>query len=507
MDTLTPSPPSSAVDAPLAKAEWRPWPGPQNEFLEVWKLAYEGLFGGAKGPGKTDCLIMEATRQVTHPRYRAMILRRTFPQLQEIMDRMARWYPSVGGTWHGSERRWAFPNPNKPIAMAGGATTEPAMGGAIGVSQLQHEGDKYNHQGREYHYLGFDQLEQFTETQYLYMLAQQRHAVPGLYVYVRGTANPGGVGHGWVKRRFIDPGPRNYVHDPESRTTRVFIPATLDDNPSLLVNDPGYEHRLRLLGPALFKAFRYGDWDRFEGQFFTMWDPRIHVIEPVPLHPAWRRFATLDYGYSAPSSVGWHAIDDANRLIRYRELYQERLTYEELALAILDRTPCKTEPIGYLVADPAIWSDIAHHKGELRGEAGAEIMQKVFNAHSARCGCTPIRIIKADNDRINGWMRVRERLTAGNQRNGLVVFSTCRALIRTLPEAIHDELNPEDVDTTGEDHAIDELRYGCMSRPAASEEPPPLPSTSQTHWGKVRKDLARVTSPRDADQLVDPLLV
>jgi hypothetical protein len=502
MATVTEAPPAERERA--SQPVWQPFPGAQTDFLDVWKMAYEVLFGGSKGPGKTDCLVMEASRQVTHPRYRAVIFRRTYKQLQEIMDRMQRWYPLIGGYWRGTESRWVFPNTDKAIPNSGQVSANPAMSGAIGVSHMQHEGDKYNHQGREYHFLGFDQVEQFTETQYLYLLAQQRRAVPDLYVYARSTANPGGVGHGWVKRRFINLGPNNYFHDQESGTTRVFIPATMDDNPALMKNDPGYEHRLRLLGDTLFRAFRYGDWDVFEGQFFNMWRAEMHVISPFSIPKDWFQFMSLDYGYSAPSSIGWWAVDEVGRLVRHRELYKDRLTYTDLAHAILNRMTHEEILLQkYLVADPAIWSDIAHHKGEVRGETGYDIMQKVFNdyaaAHGGDAQGNPLKIIKADNDRINGWIRMRERLTSGNGPGGMVSFETCVAFNRTIPECIHDEKRPEDLDTDGEDHPADEGRYACMSRPQTAELPPPLQTAKTKFWDRVRKDRSRRGQAINAD--------
>lgn len=451
------------------------------DFLQLWKGVYEALFGGTKGPGKTDCLIMEATRQITNPNYHALLIRRTFKQLQEIMDRAQIWYPSLGGEWNGQSSRWTFKN-----------------GSRITMGHCHHEGSKYNYQGHEYHFMGFDQLEQFTQSQYLYLLAQQRTSDPSLYCYVRSTANPGGVGHGWVKRRFIDLGDRQLHIDTKSKSTRMFVYSSLDENPSLMVNDPTYVDRLALGGDAQYRAFRFGDWDSFEGQFFTMWRREQHVILPFSMPQQWKRAISLDYGYSAPSSVHWWATDPNNRSIAYKELYQERLTYSDLAGEILERTDCKREKIGYLVADPAIWSDISHHKGEMRGETGYEVMQKIFNEHSAHCGCDPIRIIKADNDRVNGWIRMREMLAVGQDGiPGVQAFSNCVNLIRTLPEQIHDETRVEDLNTNGEDHAVDDVRYFLMSRPVAADKPPPLPTETTIFWDKVRTDQKRAAMPKD----------
>jgi hypothetical protein len=454
-----------------ATSRWKAHPGPQTAFLQTGaKSAYECLFGGSKGPGKTDCLIMEATRQVRNARYHGLLLRRTYPQLQEIIDRTQRWYPSIGGHWESQRHRWVF-----------------GTGAMITLGHCQYEASKYNYQGHEYHYIGFDQLEQFTETQYLYLLAQQRTTVPELCCYVRATANPGGIGHGWVRRRFVDLRPSEVYHDSESHTTRMFIPSTLEDNPSLMEVDPGYEDRLRLGGETQYRAFRHGDWDSFAGQYFTGWKRDVHVVEPYALPDTWQRFISMDYGYASPSAVYWWGVDYDDRMIGYRELYVERLTYTDLAHEIQRRTPCKVERIKYLTADPAIWSDISHHRGDLRGETGYEMMQRVFDAHVSRCGCSGIRVIKADNDRVNGWIRLRERIAAVKVQ----VFANCTNLVRTLPEQIHDERDTEDLDTTGEDHAVDSVRYACMSRPVSSERPVVVKSGTERFWEQVRRENAR----------------
>jgi hypothetical protein len=315
---------------------------------------------------------------------------------------------------------------------------------------MQHEDDKYSYQGHEFHFIGFDQLEQFTETQYLFMIAQIRSSSPSLRTYVRSTANPGGIGHGWVKRRFITgKEPRKIYYD-EFGNTRQFIPATVFDNPTLLKGDPDYVNRLRALPYKERKALLEGNWDSFEGQFFDMWDPLIHVIEPFEIPKSWKRLISIDYGYTSPSAVLFWAVDNDDRMILYREIYEERLVYSQLANRILSILE-PDEIIAYAVADPSIWGDRPHHVGETRGESGAETMQKILGQR--------VRLIKGDNRRVIGWNRMRERLKPymgedGKLTAGMLVFSTCKNFIRTVPELIHDSVNPEDLDTSGEDHCL-----------------------------------------------------
>lgn len=209
--------------------EWYPHPGPQAEFCSRGEL--EVMFGGAAGPGKTDCLIMDATRYVEVPQYRAVIFRRTFPQLQEIIDRCWRWYPRIGGEYRAGEHRWHWPS---------GATVQ--------LSHMQHEDNRYDHQGKEYHWAGFDELTQFLESQYLYILSRIRVPPPGVSLSVRSTTNPGGIGHVWVKRRFVDVAPplETYI-DPATGQSRCFVPAKIYDNPTLMERDPLYIKRLEAL--------------------------------------------------------------------------------------------------------------------------------------------------------------------------------------------------------------------------------------------------------------------
>lgn len=448
---------------------WRPHPA-QERFCQC--DAYEALFGGSKGPGKTETLLMEGLRQVEKPGYRAIILRRTFPQLGEVIDRSFKYFPKLGATFSGRDQRLELP-----------AWTFKS-GAKFAFGHVQRERDKENYNGKEFHYLALDQLEQFTETVYLYLMAQNRTSDPDIECYVRSTANPGGVGHGWVKKRFVDPFQineneyskelkyfRRNEFDEDIETTkddprsvsRAFIPANVYDNPSLIKNDPGYIARLEQLPASDKEAFLKGNWDLFQGQFFKDWRKSIHVRKRL-IQPTFEKFLSLDYGYANPSSVGWWMVDFDGNMHRYRELYKKNLIYEELGELVRELTP-DDEEISYCVADPAIWGDRDHHKkGAIQGESGAETLTRVFRGFT--------QLIKADNSRITGWNRVRALLKpfglpGGIKTSRLTVEPTCKDFIRTFPIQIHDELKEEDLDTDGEDHTADETRYAAMSRPEA----------------------------------------
>jgi len=470
------------------EVNWRPQPK-QEQFLRLW--CYEALFGGTKGPGKTDALIAEATMQLPKPGYQAIIFRRTQPKLSEIVERSFKHFHGSKAAWNGEKLRWTWPNRN-----------------FIAFGYCKDEKDKYNYQGHEYGFIGFDQLEEFTLSMYLFLLAQNRSSVKGINCYTRSTANPGNIGHAWVKDRFIDRldgiGTPKYfkrVNDEDIETTsedpmglsRAFVFASVEDNPALLSNDPDYLRRLDMLPEIDKKALRYGDWDIFSGQFFKEFARRIHVIPSVS---DWgvpnNRFFALDYGYGKPASVGWYASFPDGTIIRYKELYVEGYTYEDLAHKIVEMNG--TEPIAYGVADPAIWGDKAHHfqnaykQDDLaaKGPSGGETMQAIFG--------DKLPLLRADHARIIGWGKVREYLKpfineAGKETALFLLTQNCVNAIRTIPGVIHDQTIPEDLDTSGEDHAVDEIRYALMSRPPLPKLPKPEQTPNQEFWSRVNKDI------------------
>ena len=474
--------------------DWYPQ-SKQEKFLRLG--CYEALFGGTKGPGKTDALLGESTRQLEKPGYQGIIFRRTQPKLTEIVERSFKWFNGTGPAWNGEKHRWTWPNRN-----------------FIAFGYCKDEKDKYNYQGHEYGFMGFDQLEEFTETMYLFLLAQNRSSAPGIKCYTRSTANPGNVGHAWVKARFIDKldkiGTAKYfkrVSDEDIETTlddpnalsRAFVFASVEDNEILLKNDPDYLKRLDMLPEIDKKALRYGDWDIFAGQFFKEWARRIHVIpSTVDFGIPNRRFIAFDYGYGAPSSVGWYACFPTGQIVRYKEFYHEGYTYEDLAHKILEING--TDPVEYAVADPAIWGDRPHHLHnaykvgplESKGESGGETMLKIFSDDS-RVG-VHFPLFRADNARIIGWGRVREYIKPyftpeGVETAQFLVTQNCVNFIRTIPGLIHDSIIQEDLDTSGEDHPADEVRYALMSRPRVPILAPPPKTPAQEFWKRVEKDL------------------
>ncbi len=445
----------------------------------------EALYGGAAGGGKSEALVMEALRQIDRPTYRGLILRKTYPQLGELVDKSLRYYPLVdaGAVYNASTHTWRF-----------------SSGAKIRFGSLGHPRDKYNYQGQSYDFIAFDELTQFSFEEYSYLFSRNRPNGSGMRCYIRATANPGGVGHGWVKERFITPAPAMTtlwdhvaVRFPDGREetrhhSRIFVPSTVFDNGILLGHDPAYLTRLASLPEADRKALLYGDWDSFSGQVFTEWrnDPAhykdrvgTHVISPFRIPATWTVWRGFDWGYTRPFSVGWYAVDHDGRLYRIRELYG-----------------CRSDPNGMAIPNTGVCKNADEIAREIRrieredpNLAGKMIHGVADPAIYQRNGGASIGELmeaegvywdRADNTRVAGKQQVHNRLSFDERGiPGLYVFSTCRHFIRTIPSLVYSQMDVEDVDTTGEDHIYDECRYVCMEHPCAAPQGIPAEIASE----------------------------
>lgn len=446
---------------------WQPQP---RQAVFMARPEYEALYGGAAGGGKSDALVIEALRQVHIPHYKALILRKTYPQLAELIDKTLHYYPRAfpGAKYNGSSHTWTFPS-----------------GAKIVFGAMQYTKDRTKYQGQAYDFVAFDELTHFTYDEYSYLFSRNRPNGPGTRVYIRATANPGGIGHGWVKERFITAAkPMQTVSETvrwrapdgteaESVQSRIFVPSSVFDNPALLQNDPKYIQRLASMPEAERNALLYGDWDSFTGQVFAEWRndsdhyaDRIntHVIDPFKIEDTWRVFCSMDWGYARPFSVGWYAVDHDRRLYRIREYYGctgtpntgVKMEPTEVARQIkrIEAEDVNLRGKQILrVGDPAIW-----------GSQGTESIGALMERER-------VYFDKGDNARIDGKMQVHHRLAFDDDgKPMLYVFNTCRHFIRTVPSLVYDETDVEDVDTDGEDHIYDELRYVCMRNPIAPRQ-------------------------------------
>lgn len=445
---------------------WEPQPR-QTAFME--RPEYEVLYGGAAGGGKSDALVIEALRQVHIPHYKAIIFRKTYKQLTELIEKSKTYYPRAfpDAKYNESLHCWTFKS-----------------GAKIYFGNMQSSDYKINYQGKAYDLVCFDELTHFTYEEYSYMFSRNRASGPGTRVYMRSTTNPGGIGHGWVKERFITAAPPmttiKYDMDikaPDGKNIhltrdRIFVPAKVFDNQALLNNNIEYLASLAMLPEAERKALMDGDWDVFAGQVFTEWrnDPDhyedrkwTHVIEPFKIPKTWTIYRGFDWGFSKPFSVGWYAVDEDGKIYRIREYYGctetpntgVKIQPTEIASKIkqieADDPNLKGRTI-IGIADPAIFE-------EQKGESIARMMERSPNFIWWQPG---------DHSRIPGKMQYHYRLAFDEEGNPMFqCFNTCKHFIRTIPNLIYSEKDVEDIDTDGEDHIYDESRYVFMEHPIA----------------------------------------
>jgi hypothetical protein len=441
------------------KIVWQAQTGPQAAMVAC--PIFEVFFGGSRGGGKTEGSIGDwLDHSGTYGEHAiGVFFRRTRKQLEEVVARTEQIFPKLGAKYNKQESQWTMPG-----------------GGRLKFRYIEQDKDAEEYQGHSYTRVYVEEVTNFPSPGPLNKLRATLRSATGVPVGMRLTGNPGGPGHNWVKARYITPDKRGWKVIPETFTyagvtmtlERVYIPSRLSDNPLLMQNDPTYVARLHQSGSEqLVKAWLEGDWDIVDGAFFDCWDPAKHVLAArdwrrrIPANA--QRFRAFDWGSAKPFSVGWYVVSDGRwglpreALLKYREWYGStgapnvglKWTADVVAKGILKQEA--EDEIDYGAADPSIFI----RNG---GPSIAETM--------AIEGCY---WKKADNKREAGWEELRRRLVGLDGKPLLYMLDCCTDTIRTIPVLQHDEKDPEDLDTDGEDHAADETRYAVMSRPWVEE--------------------------------------
>jgi hypothetical protein len=439
------------------------------------------LYGGAAGGGKSFGLLADPLRYFSNKNFNGLILRRTNDELRELVWKSRELYPLAykGAVWQEKKSQWVFPS-----------------GAKLWMTYLEREEDVLRYQGQAFTYIAFDELTQHaTPFAWNYMRSRLRTTDPDLPLFMRATTNPGGPGHAWVKKMFVDPAPAgkpfaatdidtgevmsypdHHAKSGQPLFSRRFIPATLKDNPHLF-DDGSYEANLLSLPEMQRRQLLDGDWAVAEGAAFSEFKNSVHVTEPFDIPHDWRRFRSCDFGYSSYSAVHWIAIDpNYETLVVYRELYVSKHTGKDLARVVLEAE--RGESITYGILDSSCWHN--------RGQIGPSIAEEMITM-----GCRWRPSDRSAGARIAGRNRLHELLKVDEttEKPGILFFNNCRQIIADLPVIPTDPKGGDDIDVRyRSDHAYDSIRYAIMSRPRAM--------SPFEDWGQATKPTWRPSSPK-----------
>lgn len=455
----------------------------------------ELVYGGAAGGGKSEWILHRSWRKSREVSgHRTLILRTKLKELKRsIIARSLMLYATHSPAdempvYRAADMEWRFPN-----------------GSVIEFGYCQTDEDVGQYLSAEYDMIAFDEMTQFTEYQYQLIRSRARTTVSkmkrGARPHIIGATNPGSRGHAFVKSTFVDTteygetGATYLERDSDDRWRRctrdrdamtekeqmelryvAFVPSTVADNPHM---PKEYVASLLTLPEKEKRRMLYGDWNLPEGMFFTEFkrtnfdknnvETPYHVIPPFPIPESWQKIEATDYGYAAPFCTLWMAWDPDGRCYVYREVYQARLSISQQANLVVG-SRALGEKISKSYADPACWA------------------KNTSLTIADQWRAEGWRNTRAKNDRVAGWMRVREYMLpmAHDELPALQIFSTCQNLVRTLPNMMHDDVNPEDLNTDLEDHAVDALRYGLMTRPLPARRTAPTKlDWAQNHFDKL----------------------
>ena len=437
-------------------AIWTPHKGQQTLALSINESVYEILYGGARGGGKSDAGIVWLLKGVNDPNYIGLCIRRNYSDLRNWLDRAKQLFTTASVS--GNPAVFKFPS-----------------GAKIYTGHLSQAESYTQFQGWEIHRLLIEELGQIPlEENYLKLISSVRSTTsvkPQIFL----TCNPAGVGHSWIKRRFGIGQKKSNVafKDSISGRKRIYIPATIDDNPTLKALDPDYVKFLDSLPEPMRSAWRDGDWDVFAGQYFKEFDPRIHCIDTDSAEELGygkeynNRYIGIDWGYSAPFGAIWIEVTPENKVFCYKELYGREKHPMEWAELINKMT---TEEVTMSLGDPSMWT-----RNPMSWNNPATQMYSDRSIANALIGDVSRPLVPnlqpANNDRVNGWRNIAQLMHHDNKvkPNFYIIKGTCPNLVRTIPDMICDARRPEDIDTTLEDHICDALRYALTHTQAPNK--------------------------------------
>lgn len=466
-----------------AKGMWVPNPGPQELAISQAYNdgVYEIFFGGSRGPGKTAAGQAWMLKDIMHPQLRALVIRKNADDLSDWVDRSRTMYAPFQVSIAYRPPILSFPH-----------------GAMLRTGHLNDDAAYTKYQGHEYHRMLIEELTQIpNKKRYLQLIASCRSTVPELKPQIFITANPGGIGHAWVRDRFIDPDPSThdielrsldyedmegnikkfhykYITEIETGLKRVYIPATIDDNPILKEADPNYVKQLDSLQSSdhdLWRAWRHGDWDIFVGQVFKEWAQQKggepwHVIPGLGItreeFDSAVKYVGFDWGYNDPASAHWILLLPENdkgvrRFMVYKEMYQNELNPQEWGEKLAEAF--KQSPVRYLVLPHDAYSHLGGNKTIV------SVFEEVFQRElgDARPGILRANSLNA-GARMNRQHIMHQLLAeAPDGKPYVQILHTCHNLIKTLPNLPYDEKKPEEIDPRAEDHAYDSLTYGLMT--------------------------------------------
>jgi len=463
----------------------------QIAFLKAVEETPTTFYGGARGGGKSkgirDIMLW---RRFQYPRTHGGLFRRTYKELEGNHIRpIFKEYPILREYWNESKKLLSLPN---------GSTLE--------FCHCENERDVDLYQGREFEDLEIEEAGQWTEQMFRTLHGSNRSATPGFKPRTLLTGNPGGIGHTWLKRIFVE----RRFNERERPEDYAFIQALVDDNPALIENDPEYVHRLNSEpNEALRKAYRYGDWDIFAGQYFGEIRREIHLVKPFTIPKHWTRFGAYDFGFTHPAAFGWFACDGDGNVYLYRECVQSGRRVDQFAKLLSEYED--TSLLNPIVAGWDCWA-----QKQVISEKAAPTIAEEFQNHG-------ISLTRAAIDRIQGATNLRNYLAWNdkpNKKPKFFIFDTCSLTYEAIARMQVDPDRPEDVlkqnandgDPMSGDDCYDMARYGLMSRPLSANEPRDIVPAGSSAWAarevkRMEDSINKQAKKQEAEENQDDLMM